>query len=400
MRIAVIGGGPAGFMAAITAKEIKQNTTITIFEKATSVLRKVKISGGGRCNVTNATFSISELIKNYPRGGKQLKSSFNKFCTLDTVNWFKNKGIILVAEDDKRIFPISNSSQTIIDILINTAESLKIKISIKSSVNKIITTKKGFILTVNDQSLFFEKVIIASGGSPKREAYNWLEEIGHTINKPIPSIFTFNLKNKSICELMGLSVPKVVATIKGTKLKNEGPLLITHWGFSGPAILKLSSWSARELASFNYDFSVSLNWLSINENQLRKDLETTLISKKIIYKHNPFKVPKRLWMFLLKNLNIKEDKKWNELSKKEKNRLINKLTNDEYEISGKTTYKEEFVTCGGIKLEEIEMKTMESKIHKGLYFTGEVLDIDGVTGGFNFQAAWTSGYLAGKNSIK
>ena len=285
MRIAVIGGGPAGFMAAITAKEIKQNTTITIFEKATSVLRKVKISGGGRCNVTNATFSISELIKNYPRGGKQLKSSFNKFCTLDTVNWFKNKGIILVAEDDKRIFPISNSSQTIIDILINTAESLKIKISIKSSVNKIITTKKGFILTVNAQSLFLEKVIIASGGSPKREAYNWLEEIGHTINKPIPSIFTFNLKNKSICELMGLSVPKVVATIKGTKLKNEGPLLITHWGFSGPAILKLSSWSARELASFNYDFSVSLNWLSINENQLRKDLETTLISKKIIYKH-------------------------------------------------------------------------------------------------------------------
>ncbi|MAW21094.1 MAG: aminoacetone oxidase family FAD-binding enzyme [Flavobacteriales bacterium] len=399
MRIAVIGGGPAGFMAAITAKKTQENTEVTIFEKTNSLLRKVKVSGGGRCNVTNATFSISKLIKNYPRGGKQLRKSFNEFHTTDTVNWFKEKGIALVAEDDKRIFPQSNSSQTIVNCLLNTAKSLKIIISLKSTVNKIISTKDGFNIKINNQSLFFEKVIIATGGNSKKETYNWLEEIGHTINKPVPSLFTFNLKNKSICDLMGLSAPNVITTIKGSKLKNEGPLLITHWGFSGPAILKLSSWAARDLADLKYEFVVAINWLAINENQLRNDLEKILKSKKIIYNYNPFKIPKRLWAFILQNINIKDCKKWNELSKKEKNRLINKLTNDEYRVSGKTTYKEEFVTCGGIRLEEIQMKTMESKIHKGLYFTGEILDIDGITGGFNFQAAWTSGYLAGKNSV-
>lgn len=398
MNIAVIGGGAAGFMAAITAKESNPEATVAIFEKTDKVLVKVKVSGGGRCNVTNATFSIAQLIKNYPRGGKQLKKSFNHFFTKDTVNWFENRGVTLKTETDNRMFPSSNSSQTIVDLLLNTAENLNIRISYKSKVSAIIPNSNGAELSINGETLYYDRVIIASGGTPKASGLDWLTALGYTIVKPVPSLFTFNMPKNPITELMGLTVPNVTTSIKGSKLRQTGPLLITHWGMSGPAILKLSAWGAQNLAKLNYNFTVQINWLGINEEELRNQFTSLSSSRKQMLNHNPLEIPKRLWHFMLNKLEISETQVWNELKKKSRNQLINMLINDEYEVRGKTTFKEEFVSCGGIDLSEINMETMESKRHKGIYFAGELLNIDGVTGGFNFQAAWTTGYLAGKNS--
>ncbi|MBC8398300.1 MAG: NAD(P)/FAD-dependent oxidoreductase [Flavobacteriales bacterium] len=398
MKIAVIGGGAAGFMAAITAKESNPEASVTIFEKTDKVLAKVKVSGGGRCNVTNATFSISQLTKNYPRGGKELKKSFNHFFTTDTVNWFEIRGVTLKTEADNRMFPSSNSSQTIVDLLLNTAENLAIRLSYKSKISAITPSENGINLSINGETLHFDKVIIASGGSQKESGLEWLKKLGYKIISPVPSLFTFNMPKNPITKLMGLSVPNVIASIKGSKLKQQGPLLITHWGMSGPAILKLSAWGAKDLAKQNYNFSVQINWLGINEEELRSQFSSLTSSRKQMYKHNPLEIPKRLWHFMLNKLEIAENQIWNELAKKNKNRLINMLLNDEFEVKGKTTFKEEFVSCGGIDLSEIDMQTMGSKRHKGIYFAGELLNIDGVTGGFNFQAAWTTGYLAGKNS--
>ena len=398
MKIAVIGGGAAGFMAAITAKETNPKANVTIFEKTDKVLVKVKVSGGGRCNVTNATFSISKLIKNYPRGGRELKKSFNHFFTTDTVNWFESRGVVLKTETDNRMFPSSNSSQTIVDLLLNSAENSGIRLSYKSKISAITPIENGINLSINGETLNFDKVIIASGGSPKESGLVWLKKLGYKIIKPVPSLFTFNMPKNPITKLMGLSVPNVITSIKGSKLRQSGPLLITHWGMSGPAILKLSAWGAQDLAKANYNFSVQVNWLAMNEEELRSQFSSLTSSRKQMYKYNPLEIPKRLWHFMLNKLEIAENQIWNELAKKNKNRLINMLLNDEFEVKGKTTFKEEFVSCGGIDLSEIDMQTMESKRHKGIYFAGELLNIDGVTGGFNFQAAWTTGYLAGKNS--
>ena len=398
MKIAVIGGGAAGFMAAITAKETNPLASVTIFEKTDKVLVKVKVSGGGRCNVTNATFSISQLIKNYPRGGRELKKSFNHFFTTDTVNWFESRGVVLKTEADNRMFPSSNSSQTIVDLLLNTAENLAIRLSYKSKISAITASENGINLSINGETLHFDKVIIASGGSPKESGLDWLKKLGYKIIKPVPSLFTFNMPKNPITKLMGLSLTNVTAGIKGSKLRQSGPLLITHWGMSGPAILKLSAWGAQDLAKANYNFSVQVNWLAMNEEELISQFNSLTSSRKQMHKHNPLEIPKRLWHFMLNKLEIAENQIWNELAKKNKNRLINMLLNDEFEVKGKTTFKEEFVSCGGIDLSEIDMQTMESKRHKGIYFAGELLNIDGVTGGFNFQAAWTTGYLAGKNS--
>ena len=296
------------------------------------------------------------------------------------------------------MFPESNTSETIINCLVETAESLKIRLSYKSKVTSINPIDKGIELDINEQKLLFDKVIIASGGTPKKEGLNWLKDLGYSIVNPVPSLFTFNLANKDICKLMGLSIPKAIATIKGSKLKQEGAMLITHWGLSGPSILKLSAWGAEDLAKRNYNFTVGVNWLAINEEELRVQFSTITASRKLMHKHNPFDVPKRLWKFILDKLEISDSQIWGELTKKNKNRLINTLINDAFEVRGKTTFKEEFVSCGGINLSDINMNTMESKLHKGVYFAGEILNIDGVTGGFNFQAAWTTGYLAGKNS--
>ena len=399
MKIAVIGGGAAGFMAAITAKESDQKSSVIIFEKTDKLLSKVKVSGGGRCNVTNATFSIAKLIKNYPRGGRQLKKSFNIFNTNHTVEWFKSRGVELKAEDDKRMFPSTNDSQTIINLLQQTAVNLKIRISLKSKVKSIKPIKNGTNISINKEILLFDKVIIATGGSPKSNGLDWLKELDYKIIQPIPSLFTFNIPNNTITELMGLSVPNVTASIKGSSLKQSGPLLITHWGMSGPAILKLSAWGAQEIAKLNYNYTTQINWLSISEEELRAQFINLSSCRKLVFNHNPFEIPKRLWHYMLNRLAISKNKIWQELSKKNKNRLINAITNDEYSVKGKTTYKEEFVSCGGVDLSEINMQTMESKRHKGIFFAGELLNIDGVTGGYNFQAAWTTGYLAGKNSV-
>lgn len=399
MMIAVIGGGAAGFMAAITAKELDSNANVTIFEKTEKVLSKVKISGGGRCNVTNATFNISQLIKNYPRGGRKLRKSFNLFNTNHTVKWFESRGVKLRKEADNRMFPLSNKSQTIIDLFLNRANELNITISLKSKIDSINHFNNGINIIIDKKKLFFNKVIIASGGSSKLKGLDWLKQLNYNIIAPVPSLFTFNMPKNPITKLMGVSMPNVISSIKGSNIKQTGSLLITHWGMSGPAILKLSAFHAQELAKVNYNFTTQINWLGINEIDLRNKFSKLKLNKKLVYKENYFQIPKRLWHYILSKVNIRNNQIYSELSKKNINKIINTLINDEFKVSGKTTFKEEFVTCGGIDLSEIDMLTMESKKNKNILFAGEILNIDGVTGGFNFQAAWTTGYLAGKNSV-
>tara|TARA_B110000438_G_scaffold7321_1_gene7148 strand:+ start:5688 stop:6899 length:1212 start_codon:yes stop_codon:yes gene_type:complete len=400
IKIAVIGGGAAGFMAAVTAKENNPNAHVTIFEKSNKVLSKVLISGGGRCNLTHNCKSISQLIKNYPRGGKELKKSFSQFSNSDTIEWFKKNNIRLKIESDNRMFPESNSSQTIIDLFIRKTEKLNIKICLSSKVDKIQHSKGKISLQVNNKNIKFDRLIISTGGYPKISGFKLFKELGYNISSPVPSLFTFNIPNDDITKLMGVVVENTSAKVKGLKLKQNGPVLITHWGLSGPCILKLSSWGAKDLADLEYHFITQINWLSENEEFARAGINKQLTSKKNIYNSNPFALPKRLWHHILEKVKIDELQKWNVLNKKLRNRLINTLVNDEFTVNGKTTFKEEFVTCGGITLEQINMKTMESKIHKNIYFSGEVLNMDAVTGGFNFQAAWTTGYLCGKNASK
>lgn len=402
MRVAVIGGGAAGFFAAISCKEHNSSGKVTIFEKTNKLLAKVKVSGGGRCNVTNSCFSISELSRHYPRGEKFLKKAFSQFYTKHTVEWFESKGVTLKTEPDNRMFPTTNDSQTIIDCLLNESRRLGVDIQKLCSVNKLEKVGSEFHLDVNDERLVFDKVVVASGGSPKAESYEWLRQLGHQIEPPVPSLFTFNMPSEPIKSLMGVVAENASVSIQGTKFKNQGPLLITHWGMSGPAILKLSAFAARGLNTRNYQFDIRVNWLGeFNENQLRDkiNLEFNDFRKRKISNKNPFQVPSRLWSFLLDKVEISEDQIWISLPKKKLNQLINVLLNDTYAVSGKTTFKEEFVTCGGISLSDVDVKTMQSKKCPGLHFAGEVMDIDGVTGGFNFQAAWTTGFVAGRGDL-
>ena len=399
MKVAIVGGGAAGFFTAFSVKEHHPESQVTIFEKSDKLLSKVKISGGGRCNVTHACFQVSQLSKFYPRGAKQLKKAFSIFQPKDTVAWFRARGIDLKTESDGRMFPVTDDSQTIIDCFLHEAQIKKIQIVKHSRVNELHPEKSGFTLVFNESKEHFDKVIIASGGSPKARVFEWLQNIGHPIISPIPSLFTFNMPEEPVKELMGLVVENATARIQGTKLAYTGPVLITHWGMSGPAILKLSAWGARLLYDHNYKFNVQMNWLSVkSENEVHDmiNAEMDRIRKKKIANANPFGLPNRMWLFLLEKVQINSDSPWMELSKKNRNKLVNVLLNDVYAVSGKTTFKEEFVTCGGISLSDVNINTMQSIVCKDLYFAGEVLDIDGITGGFNFQAAWTTGYLAGR----
>jgi predicted Rossmann fold flavoprotein len=398
-EIAVIGGGAAGFFAAISCKTHHPDARVTIYEKSDKLLAKVKVSGGGRCIVTHACFTNSQLVKFYPRGEKQLKKAFAQFTTEDTVRWFESRGVKLKTEEDGRMFPVTNDSQAIINCLMRETGELGIPILIHQQVIGLEKKINNFKLTLRDKTIYADKVIIASGGSPKKEGFEWLRKLGHTIESPVPSLFTFNMPNESVKSLMGVSVDNVSVRIAGTKLKTEGALLITHWGMSGPAILKLSAWGARTLKDYDYNFTIQVNWLgSMNEEQARITLteEVHLHPKKKISNSNPFKLPGSLNGFFLSKVGINAETTLAEIGKKNQNRLLNTLLNDEYKVEGKTTFKEEFVTCGGISLDNVYMDTMESKVCHGLYFAGEVLDIDGVTGGFNFQAAWTTGFIAGK----
>jgi predicted Rossmann fold flavoprotein len=398
-NIAIIGGGAAGFFAAISVKEHHPETEVTIFEKSQKVLAKVKVSGGGRCNVTNGCSDIDELIKAYPRGGKKLKWAFKEFNTTDTVRWFEDRGVPLTLQDDGCYFPVSQNSQSVIDCLMNECRRKKISVLTGKSVEKLIPKENGIELKFKDDAIKFDKVIVATGGSPKTSGLDWLQDLGHTIEECVPSLFTFNMPNESIKELMGIVKEEVITTIQGTKLKGDGPLLITHWGMSGPAILKLSSLGARILSEKKYDFKVSVNWT--NETKLalvEKEIEKIVQQhpNKLLPNFKPYGIKERLWLHLLNRAGQAHTKRWEELGKKGFNKLIETLTNDVYEVKGKTTFKEEFVTCGGVSLEDINMSSMESRKIKNLYFAGEVMDVDAITGGYNFQGAWTTGFIAGK----
>jgi predicted Rossmann fold flavoprotein len=400
-KIAVIGGGAAGFFAALSVKAHHPNAKVDLYEKTTKVLAKVKISGGGRCNVTHGNNNVNTLIEAYPRGGKRLKNILYKFNTQDTMDWFESRGVNLKTEADGRVFPVSNNSQSIIDCLLSEAEKLGVSIHYKREVRSLQKKTNQWQIRFNKLETVetFNAVIIATGGNPKENGFDWLKNLGHLIKAPVPSLFTFNLPKDPITQLMGLVVEKVRVKIIGEKITTFGPLLITHWGFSGPAVLIASSYGARNLASLNYQFEIEINWLEKQNSELLfQELQeiTKLYPQKTIGNQKGFNVPNRLWKFLLEKSNISHDTRWNELGKKKARKLIELSTHDTYKVSGKTTFKEEFVTCGGVALESIDLRTLESKHTKGLYFAGEVLDVDAITGGYNFQAAWSTGFTAGE----
>jgi predicted Rossmann fold flavoprotein len=402
MDIAIIGGGAAGFFSAITAKENYPDAQVTLFEKSNKLLVKVKVSGGGRCNVTHGCTSIKELSEAYPRGGKYLKKAFRTFNTQHARQWFETRGVPLFVQDDQRVFPVSQSSQSIIDCFMEEAKRLGIGIKMETGIKSIRPIGDQLALDFVADGLdtrIFDKVIVATGGSAKRVGFEWLEKLNHKIENPVPSLFTFNMPAEGITQLMGVVVEKTWVSIQGTKLKSEGPLLITHWGMSGPAILKLSAFGARLLSELGYEFKVQVNWVQVQNQDVVMDHLQDIVyaySGKRLINRRPYALPERLWIYLLEKCDLSVDKKWGELGKGGMNKLVNVLTHDVYRVQGKTTFKEEFVTCGGVSLESVDFNTMQSKVCKNLYFAGEVLDVDGITGGYNFQAAWTTGFIAGQ----
>ena len=402
-KLVVIGGGAAGFFCAINAARLNPLLEVILLEKSSKLLSKVKVSGGGRCNVTHACFDIPVMSKRYPRGTNFVKKTFHQFFTTDTIQWFKERGVELKAEADGRMFPVSDSSQTIINCLLSEADKYGVKIKMLAEVKSIEPLQDQFTIHLPNQTLVADYVCVASGGFPKITMFDWLKHLGHTIEEPVPSLFTFNMPSHPITKLMGISVENVIVKIRGSKLQEQGPLLITHWGLSGPAVLKLSAWGARELKLRNYDFGISVNWLpAYNEVSLKQEflsLRFSIASQKISHK-NPFGLPARLWEFLLQQSKINPDISWSNLPAKEQNLLIRNLVLFEADIKGKTTFKEEFVTAGGIRLTEVDANTMMSRKVKNVFFAGEILDVDGITGGYNFQHAWTSGWIAANEIAK
>lgn len=395
--IIIVGAGAAGFFTAINSVEKNPKLKVAILERGKEVLTKVRISGGGRCNVTHACFVPNDLVKFYPRGEKELRGPFHQFCSGDTIEWFEKRGVELKIEDDGRMFPISDSSQTIIDCFTNAAQKLGISILTNHSVQSIFKAEDYWKVETTSENFACKKLIMTTGSNPK--IWEMLSQIGHSIVEAVPSLFTFNIKDKRIKDLMGLSAFANVK-VKNTKLEASGPLLITHWGMSGPGILRLSAWGARILAEKNYQFVLQVNWLNDAsfEETLEKLKELKLEhSKKSVSKKSPFEFPNRLWENLVLASSIETETKWADLSKIQLNNLANQLTNGEFQVNGKSTFKEEFVTAGGIDLKEINFKTMESKLHENLYFAGEIVNIDAITGGFNFQNAWTSGFIVAQS---
>ena len=400
--LVVAGGGAAGFFCAVTAARLNPGIKVVLVEKTGKLLSKVKVSGGGRCNLTHSCFSIPDMIKKYPRGSHFVKKTFHQFFTTDTIQWFEERGVRLKTEEDGRMFPESNSSQTIIDCLLQEAKKYAVEIRMHHGIRNIEYLKDpdSFIIHFNnDLSLHADFICLASGGYPKTSMFDWITQTGHSIEEPVPSLFTFNMPGNSITSLMGISVPDAQVKISGESLKERGPLLITHWGMSGPAVLKLSAWGARILNEKEYQFEIRVNWLGDkNDQQLRDEIQMIRESAggKKIRQKNPWDLPQRLWEWMLEQTGI-QDIYWADLSVLLQNKLIQLLVGQIFKVDGKTTFKEEFVTAGGVRLAEINHHTMESKIRPGLYFAGELLDVDGITGGFNFQHAWTSGFIAGRS---
>ncbi|MDP5158053.1 MAG: NAD(P)/FAD-dependent oxidoreductase [Flaviramulus sp.] len=395
--VIIIGGGAAGFFAAINIAEQNPNLKVAILERGKEVLTKVKVSGGGRCNVTNAEFIPQELVQNYPRGYKELLGPFHQFMTGDTIEWFEKRDVELKIEEDGRMFPVSNSSQTIIDCFLNEAKKYKVEVLLNHSVKTIKKEVSVFEIDTNQGNFKSKKILIATGSNPK--IWNVLQNLGHSVSQPVPSLFTFNISDERIKEIPGVVALNVEVKIVDTDLWSEGPLLITHWGMSAPAILKLSAFGAIELAKRDYKFQIEINFI-------RKSFEDCFdvlkgfkheLSKKTVFKSTQFDLPKRLWQKLVLASDMDSETRWADLNKNQLQNLSNQLTNALFIVDGKSTFKEEFVTAGGVNLKEVNFKTFESKLHKNMYFAGEVLNIDAVTGGFNFQNAWTGAYLAAHN---
>lgn len=404
MRIVIIGGGASGFMAAITAAEQNPTANILLLEKSKTVLNKVRISGGGRCNVTHACFDNRLVIKNYPRGDKFLKKLLPQFSTKDTVEWFEKRGVQLKTEADGRMFPTTNSSETIIECLLRQAKINRVTVRTSCGVKSFSypeneSNARFFLHLFTDEVIEADRLLIATGGYPQLKGFDWIAQNEHAVNTPVPSLFTFNVPGSYLLPLSGVSVADAIAKISGTTFEWRGAILLTHWGFSGPAILKLSAWGARVLAENNYKCLLRINWVPTQqEDEIRAFLikEKDVTPKQLVSSHARFGLPIRLWKAFLEQAEIPETMRWGDIAHKPLNRLVNLLVNSQFEVNGKSTFKEEFVTAGGIALSEINHSTLESKRIKGLFFSGEVLDVDGITGGFNFQNAWTTGFIAGK----
>lgn len=393
-KVVIIGGGAAGFFTAINAKELNPDLDITILEKGKDVLQKVKISGGGRCNVTHACFEPKELVKFYPRGKKELLGPFHQFMTGDTFEWFENRGVPLKIESDNRVFPEANTSQAIIDCFQRAVEKLNIKVLTGQNVISIQKRDSTWSVNTKNDTFIADKLVVAAGSSKK--IWELSKELGHSVIDTVPSLFTFNIKDNRLTDLGGVSVPNATVQISDSKLENYGPLLITHWGLSGPAVLKLSAFGARILAEKKYSYKVIVNWLSKSTNQITEELNSLkkTNAKKQIGLRSPFpEIPRRLWERLLQASSINIQQNWADTTKQQTINLANQLTNSTFSAEGKSTFKDEFVTAGGIDLKEINFKRFESKLHSNLFYVGEILNIDAVTGGFNFQNAWTGGFI-------
>lgn len=399
--VVVVGGGAAGFFGAIACAQANSNCRVILLEKARQVLSKVRISGGGRCNVTHSCFDPGTLIQNYPRGGKELRGAFSRFQPRDTIQWFESRGVDLKVESDGRMFPTTDSSETIISCLMQQVKMSGVELWTETGVISCEKNHHFQVMLTNGESLSCDYLLVATGSSSK--VSTWLEKLGHRLEAPVPSLFTFNVPSSPLRDLAGISVPKAKLSLEECGLQQIGPLLITHWGFSGPAVLKLSAWGARLLHDKKYYTKLKINWLpDVNpENLKHRMIEYRQIyAARLVTSDCPFTLPKNLWKAFLEMAKIPENLRWSALSKQQIQDMISILNGCQFQIEGKSTYKDEFVTCGGIKLQEVDFKTMESKICPGLYFAGEVLDIDGVTGGFNFQNAWTTSWLAGNAIAK
>lgn len=401
LHIAVVGGGAAGFFAAIAAKQTNPEARVTIFERGQKVLAKVLITGGGRCNLTNSFAQITDLKQAYPRGDKMMKRLFNVFSHKDTWQWFEQRGVKLVKQDDECVFPVSQSAQSVADALTHEAHKLGVEVRTGYAVEAVKQMGNGDLqlLFKVQKPVTVQRAAITTGGSPQANALQYLANLGHNIVQPVPSLFTFNIADATFKALMGTVVEGVTVSLVGTKHKATGPLLVTHWGASGPAILKLSSYGARYVHDCGYQFPIAVNWIGLTNSALVAEHLQGIVDsnpRKLLTSVHPFGLPTRMWQYILEKTALGADKRWDELGKKGLNKLVESLTNDQYKVTGKGAFREEFVTCGGVSLSDINLNTMESKVCKNLYFAGEVLDVDAITGGFNLQAAWTTGYVAGK----
>lgn len=398
-ELIIIGGGAAGFFAATELARRNSGWNIRILEKNQKVLQKVKVSGGGRCNVTHHCFRNSELVKRYPRGKPFLKKLFPHFNPENTFKWFQDLGVELHTEEDGRMFPVTNSSQTIMDVFLKQCSLHHVNVFTGYEVLSFEKKNEGFQLELkNKMPIRCDALLITCGGFHKEEQYAWLKSTGHRIVKPIPSLFTFNIQDQLLHERMGISVEQAEVRLVGTSYAETGSVLITHWGLSGPAVLRLSAFAAKEIHDMNYEFQIAINWLGRKEHDLRSDWNTlrNQMGSSVLSSKNPFGLSQRLWLYLLEISHVVGDIRWSELNSKDQNRLIHTLCSQSLSVKGKTTFKEEFVTCGGISLEEVDPHSMQSHLVPGLFFAGEVLDVDGITGGYNFQFAWSSGFVAAR----